>query len=138
MSATYDSVLSGMTSPGLFSWRGRPERDLAGAASAAGWLVLSVDTRAVTSVEGFWDEIVLSWGLPDWFGRNLDALFDVLADVAVGPTVILWDGLIQLADVDPVHASAVVDVFRDAVGQAPSLVVVVRGDSGVSGFDGLL
>ncbi|MGA8987737.1 barstar family protein [Aeromicrobium sp.] len=138
MSATYDSLLSGSTSPGLFSWRGRPDRDLAEAASAAGWLALSLDTTTVVSVDEFWDEIVATWSLPDWFGRNLDALFDTLADLAVGRTIVIWKGLVQLADVDPVLTGAVVDVFRDAIGQASSLAVVVAGDLGVSGFDGLL
>ncbi|AXT84721.1 hypothetical protein C6I20_05615 [Aeromicrobium sp. A1-2] len=138
MTATYDSLLTGETAPGLFSWRGRTDRDLGGAAAEAGWLALPLDTRHVMSVDAFWDEVVTSWSLPEWFGRNLDALFDTLAELASRPTVVLWEGLVQLADVDPIHTSAVVDVFRDAVGQAPALAVIVRDDLGVSGFDGLL
>ncbi len=138
MTATFQSVLSGVVSPGLFSWRGRPERDLVGEAQAAGWQALSLDTRHVASFEEFYDEVALAWALPEWFGRNLDALFDVLADLALRPTVIAWDGLRQLADVDPVQTSAVVEVLRDACGQAAALVVIVRDDLEVSEFDGLL
>jgi RNAse (barnase) inhibitor barstar len=138
MTASYESLLAGLTSPGLFSWRGVPERDLVEEAAAAGWQALPLDTRHVASFEEFYDELAIAWGLPDWFGRNLDALFDVLGDLAVQPTVIVWDGLKELADVDPVQASAVVEVLRDAVGQAASLAVIVRDDLGVSGFDGLL
>lgn len=138
MTATFDSVLSGVVSPGLFTWRGRADRDLVGEAQAAGWQALSLDTRRVTSFEGFYDEVATAWALPEWFGRNLDALFDALGDLAQRPTLIVWDGLRELADVDPVQTSAVVDVLRDASEQATALVLIVRDDLDVSEFDGLL
>lgn len=138
MTATFDSVLSGLVSPGLFSWRGRPDRDLVGEAQSAGWQALGLDTRRVTSFDEFYGEVAEAWVLPEWFGRNLDALFDALADLAVQPTLIVWDGLRELADVDPVQTSAVVDVLRDASEQADALVVIVRDDLDVSEFDGLL
>jgi RNAse (barnase) inhibitor barstar len=137
MSASYDALLAGVVPPGLFSWHGDPARDLVEDAVAAGWQALPLDTRDIGSVADFYDEIVSAWGLPDWFGRNLDALFDALADLAVQPTVIVWDGLKALADVDPEQASAAVDVLRDAAGQAPALAVVVRDDLGVNELDGL-
>ncbi len=52
--------------------------------------------------------------------------------------MIVWDGLRELADVDPVQAGAVVEVLRDAAGQAPALAVVVRDELEISEFDGLL
>lgn len=138
MTASYASLLAAHTSTGLFSWRGHSDRDLAAEAELAGWQALRLDSTHVGSVSSFYDAVAASWGLPDWFGRNLDALFDVLGDLTRVPTVLVWDGLRQLADVDPVQASAVLDVLRDAVGQAPSFAVIVRDDLGVSGFDGLL
>ncbi|WP_217361672.1 barstar family protein [Aeromicrobium stalagmiti] len=138
MTASYASMLAGTTATGLFSWRGTPERDLAAEAEAAGWLALRLDTRHIGSTGDFYAEVAGQWSLPAWFGRNLDALFDVLADLSAGPTVLVWDGLVRLGDVDPEQASAVVDVLRDAVGQSVALAVVVRDDLGVNGFDGLL
>jgi RNAse (barnase) inhibitor barstar len=138
MTASYASLLNGTTSPGLFSWRGDPDSDLVGQAEAAGWRGLSLDTTAVTTLPGFYDEVAAQWRLPTWFGRNLDALFDVLGDLATEPTVLVWNGLRQLAEIDPIHASAVRDVLRDAVGQAMSFAVIVLDDLEVSGFDGLL
>lgn len=138
MTAMFQAVLSGAVSPGLFSWRGEPDRDLVGEARAAGWQALGLDTRGVTSFDEFYDEVAAAWTLPEWFGRNLDALFDALGDLAQRPTVIVWDGLPELADVDPLRTSAVVEVLRDASGQASALVVIVRDELGVSGFDGLL
>ena len=138
MTASYASLLSGTTSPGLFSWRGDPGRDLVGEARAAGWQALDLDTTGVASMSEFYDRVASSWQLPTWFGRNLDALFDVLGDLTTEPTILVWNGLRQLAEVDPIHASAVLDVLRDAAGQAASFVVIVLDDLGVSGFDGLL
>lgn len=137
MTASYASLLEGTTSTGLFSWRGDPDRDLAGEATAAGWRALQLDTTDVDSVSAFYDEVATSWELPEWFGRNLDALFDVLGDLTEEPTVLVWDGLLELSDVDPMHAAAVLDVLRDAAGQA-TFAVIVRDDLGVSEFDGLL
>ena len=138
MTASYASLLEGTTSTGLFSWRGDPDRDLAGEAVAAGWRALQLDTTEVDSVPAFYDEVATSWDLPEWFGRNLDALFDVLGDLTDLPTVLVWDGLRELSDVDPMHAAAVLDVLRDAAGQASTFAVIVRDDLGVSELDGLL
>jgi RNAse (barnase) inhibitor barstar len=138
MTGTFESVLAGIVSPGVFSWRGRTDRDLVEEARSAGWQSLSVDTRGATSFDDFYDEVATAWALPEWFGRNCDALFDVLGDLALRPTLIVWDGLRELADVDPVQTSAVVEVLRDATGQATALVVIVRDDLEVSEFDGLL
>lgn len=138
MTASYASLLAGSTSPGLFSWRGDPDRDLVGEAMAAGWRTLRLDTTSVDSVAAFYDEVAASWGLPSWFGRNLDALFDVLGDLTASRTVLVWEGLRELSDVDPMHAGAVLDVLRDASGQATSFAVIVRDDLGVSELDGLL
>ncbi|MCW2798605.1 MAG: hypothetical protein JWQ70_77 [Aeromicrobium sp.] len=138
MTASYASLLSGMTSPGLFSWRGDSDRDLVGEAEAAGWQALTLDTTAVTSMSEFYDTVAAAWQLPAWFGRNLDALFDVLGDLTTEPTILVWNGVRKLAEVDPIQVSAVLDVLRDAAGQAASCAVIVLDDLGVSGFDGLL
>jgi RNAse (barnase) inhibitor barstar len=138
MTASYVSLLKGTTSPGLFSWRGDPDSDLIGRAEAAGWRALALDTTEVTSVAEFYDVVAAAWELPSWFGRNLDALFDMLGDLTTEPTILVWRGLRQLADVDPIGASAVLDVLRDAAGQARSFAVIVLDDLGVSEFDGLL
>jgi RNAse (barnase) inhibitor barstar len=137
MTATYDSLLAGTTTPGLYVWRGDPARDLGREAEGAGWRVLSLDTRDVASIEQFWDAVAAGWSLPEWFGRNLDALFDALADLTGMPVVLVWDGLGRVSDIDPVLVEAVVDVLRDASGQAAAFAVVVRGEPGVSGLDGL-
>lgn len=137
MTPSYASILAGTSPAGLFSWRGRAHRDLAGEASAAGWQVLPIDTRDVESIDDFYSRLIAAWGLPDWFGCNLDALFDVLGDHTTTPTIVIWDGLRDLIDIDPIRANSIVEVLRDAVEQSAHLAVIVRDDLGVSGFDAL-
>lgn len=138
MTATYESLLAGTTAPGIFSWAGPLDRDLAGIAVDAGWEGLSLDTSGVKDRSDFYEELSISWGLPPWFGNNLDALFDILGEMTTMPTVLIWDNAGQLGAVDPDLAASVLDVLRDCVGQARSFSVILRGDSGLSGFDELL
>ena len=139
------ALLDGTTSPGVFLWRGRPDRDVTAMAAEAGWDVLRLDTREARSREDFYDAVEKDWALPAWFGRNLDALWDVLGDRVTGSTLIIWDGADAFASVDPDLASMVIGVLRDAVSQADRLAVLLRRTPGVSaepmmlsGLDGLL
>lgn len=138
MTATYESLLAGTTAPGFFQWVGDSSRDLATVAIDAGWEALSLDTAGVKDGEGFYEELSAAWGLPPWFGNNLDALFDMIGEITTQPTVLIWDNAGRLGAVDPDLGLAVMDVFRDCVGQAPSFSVILRGEIGLNGFDGLL
>lgn len=140
MSASFDALMAGSCTPGLFSWRGQQARDLAAEATQAGWTVCSIDTTHIESMDDFYIDLANDWGLPPWFGGNLDALFDVLMDRVAdgGPTVVIWDGLRDLMAIEPMGCAAVMELFRDAVAEADRLAVIVRGDLGVSGFDALL
>ncbi len=56
-------------------------------------------------------------GLPEWFGANLDALYDALTDDGIWPidsgAVIVLDGLRQTESFGPAERDALLDVFRD-------------------------
>jgi RNAse (barnase) inhibitor barstar len=138
MTATFDSLLAGTTSPGLFDWRGAAERDLEAEAIAAGWSAWPLDTSGVSTAQGFFDEIRAAWGLPPWSDDDLDALFDALGEMAVSPCLVVWDGSGSFASAEPELAISVLAVLRDAVGQADALAVVLRGDPIVNATDGLL
>ena len=138
MTATYDSLLAGTTSPGLYRWNGDAARDLASQAIESGWEALSLDTSAVLTRDGFYEELSAGWGLPPWFGNNLDALFDMLGEITSAPTILIWDDLGALGARQPDFTASVLDVMRDCVEQAPSFAVVLRGDCGISVFDALL
>lgn len=138
MTATYDSLLAGSTAPGIFRWNGDADRDLAGVAVDAGWETLTLDTSGVSDREGFYEELSSGWGLPPWFGNNLDALFDMIGEITSVPTVLIWDDLGHLGSTQPDLTASVLDVLRDCVGQAASFSVILRGDTGISVFDALL
>ncbi|MGJ9423757.1 barstar family protein [Aeromicrobium sp. CF3.5] len=143
MTAALDELLAGDIAPGLYEWCGAPEHDIAGAAHGAGWRVRELDTGRCSDAASFYAALAVQWDLPEWFGRNLDALWDVLGDLAQAPLLVIWSGVGELATLDPQLAQSVLELFRDASTQATSLAVVVTGpagleDLGVSGLDGLL
>lgn len=145
MTATLRSVLDGTTTPGVFVWRGAWDRDLLGEARDAGWVPLHLNTSDARTAADLYDAVARDWSLPDWFGRNLDALWDVLAERAVAPTVLVWDGAEAFAAHDPDLAVVVLGLLRDAATQAEALLVVARPDADpmvpgslLSELDGLL
>jgi ribonuclease inhibitor len=50
-----------------------------------------LDGQAIQSLASFYKEIERVFPLPDYFGRNLDALADVLTTELGGPCEILWE-----------------------------------------------
>jgi ribonuclease inhibitor len=50
-----------------------------------------LDGQAIQSLDSFYKEIEKVFPLPDYFGRNLDALADVLTTDLGGPCEILWE-----------------------------------------------
>ncbi len=64
----------------------------------AGRLVVTLDLGGVTDKAGLMDRCARALALPDWFGRNWDALADSLSDPSVWPAqarqrgLVLWCG----------------------------------------------
>jgi len=50
-----------------------------------------LDGQAIQSLDSFYQLIAKVLPLPDYFGRNLDALADVLTTDLDGPCEILWE-----------------------------------------------
>jgi len=50
-----------------------------------------LDGRAIRSIPDFYDEVGRKLPLPPHFGRNLDALADVLSTDIPGPFEIVWE-----------------------------------------------
>ncbi|MFI6321282.1 barstar family protein [Nonomuraea sp. NPDC050556] len=86
-------------------------------------------THRVTgdSVEAFMDSIAAALAFPDYFGRNLDALYDCLADLT-GEHVVVWVSPSALRKADPDGYTAVASVLADAVADGTGLSVLFRGD----------
>jgi len=47
--------------------------------------------KTVRSLDGFYDEISRQLPFPEHFGRNLDALWDVLSADIEGPIEVVWE-----------------------------------------------
>jgi len=47
--------------------------------------------REIRSLDDFYDEIARQLPFPGYFGRNLDALWDILSTDIEGPVEILWE-----------------------------------------------
>lgn len=57
-------------------------------------LVVDLRDRRIETLADFWDSIAGPLGLPDWFGRNLDALWDTIENGGISATVDDADPLI--------------------------------------------
>lgn len=63
------------------------------------------------------DAIAAALSFPDWFGRNLDALYDCLTDLSwlpAGEHVLIWGGSDALKEADPRAYLAIRSVLSDA------------------------
>ncbi|WP_197430192.1 barstar family protein [Auraticoccus cholistanensis] len=99
---------------------------VAGELAAAGWSVLTV--RAATAAQ-------LHAGLgaalgPRRYGANLDALWDVLADLDA-PTALLWTGWDELVVAEPEAWRRLLDVLgRRAASTPPFAVLLLQAGGG--------
>lgn len=92
--------------------------DAAGAlAEARGRGALVHLVGPVTSKARALEAIGAALSFPDWYGRNLDALYDCLVDLSWQPDgehVLVWSGHRQLEAADPESYRAVLAVLDDA------------------------
>ncbi|MFI6408876.1 barstar family protein [Streptomyces sp. NPDC050548] len=95
-------------------------------------LAVTLDLRGVTDKAGLMDGAARALRLPDWFGRNWDALADSLGDHTVWPEGAVEQGLLVVvrnwrayAKARPEEWETAVDVFGDAVDRTPTLSVVL-------------
>lgn len=87
----------------------------------------------VTSKAGALDAIGAALSFPEWYGHNLDALYDCLVDLSWHPDgehVLVWAGHRQLEAADPEGYRAVLAVLDDAAtaGEGRPLSVVLADE----------
>ncbi|MCI3277379.1 barstar family protein [Streptomyces cylindrosporus] len=95
-------------------------------------LVVTLDLDGVMDKAGLMDRCARALQLPDWFGRNWDALADSLSDHTVWPEGAVERGLCVVvrnwqpyAKARPDEWDVAVDVFGEAVDRAVGLSVVL-------------
>ncbi|HET7304852.1 MAG TPA: barstar family protein [Segeticoccus sp.] len=105
--------------------------EVAAAARGAAWRFVHLDTSTAGDKATALGLAQAAFGLPEWFGRNWDALADALSDVTDdGGVLVLWSGVVPLRSADPATAAALLDVLtdraadRDPRGGGPFCVVV--------------
>jgi RNAse (barnase) inhibitor barstar len=99
-----------------------PAPAIADALSAAGWSPILVPPTA-SSAE-FYAELAAAADLPSWFGANLDALWDVLTDLA-DPTALILQRWSRLARAEPGDWSRIVGVLEERTRLAPPFAVIL-------------
>jgi RNAse (barnase) inhibitor barstar len=97
-----------------------------------GPLVVTVDLDGVTDKAGLMDRCARALEMPDWFGRNWDALVDCLADHTVWPDGAVERGLLVVVRGWQAYATArseewatAREVFAEAADRTPSLTVAL-------------
>ncbi|MEW1954216.1 barstar family protein [Terrabacter sp. NPDC080008] len=86
--------------------------------------VVSGGTDKVSVLEAF----ATGLDLPDWFGRNWDALLDALRDLDPsrdGPIELVWDHAGALREHDRESYDTVVDILEQAAEERDDLLVTV-------------
>lgn len=94
--------------------------------------VVTLDLAGVTDKAGLMDRVARALELPDWFGRNWDALVDSLADPGVWPGDAAEQGLLLVVtgwqdyrQARPQEWELAQEVFADAAGREPRLRVAL-------------
>ncbi|MFG2499155.1 barstar family protein [Streptomyces sp. NPDC048441] len=92
------------------------------AVRAAGLSTVSLDLNGVRDKAAFMERCARALDLPDWFGRNWDALADCLTDLGWAPAapgrLLVVSGWQEYADAAPQEWVVAQEVFTDAVGYA--------------------
>ncbi|WP_051843918.1 barstar family protein [Streptomyces sp. NRRL S-813] len=108
----------------------------------AGRLLVTLDLDGVTDKAALMDRSARALALPDWFGRNWDALADSLSDPTVWPRAAARQGLLLVvrgwrayAEANPGEWRTAQEVFAEAADRTPTLTVALAlgGSSALGG-----
>ncbi|MFE4969852.1 barstar family protein [Streptomyces sp. NPDC056660] len=94
--------------------------------------LVTLDLAGVADKAGLMDRTAAALSLPDWFGRNWDALADSLRDPSVWPPEAVDRGLLLVvtgwqgyAGTRPDEWKTAQDVFAQAAADEPGLTVAL-------------
>ncbi|MER6676156.1 barstar family protein [Streptomyces sp. NPDC000983] len=93
-------------------------------------VLLTLDLDGVTDKAGLMDRCLRDLALPDWFGRNWDALADVLSDPQLWPgeaAVVVVRNWRAYAEARPQEWDTAREVFTDA--SAVTVALALGGSS---------
>ena len=82
--------------------------------------------KAIHSLDEFYDEISSRLSLPAYFGRNLDALWDVLSAEVEGPAEIVWQDARTSRQAMGEDFEKVVKVLKEIEGSREDFKVIIK------------
>lgn len=92
-------------------------------------MVVDLRGREIDTLDEFWDAVTEPCGLPEWFGRNIDAWRDTIQNRGISPVIDDYDVLVVHVDRRGIFAARNVEAraFRSAfAGRQSRLVVHAR------------
>ncbi len=82
--------------------------------------------KAIHSLDDFYDEIAGQLSLPAYFGRNLDALWDVLSTEVEGPVEVIWQSAQTSKEAMGEDFEKVVKVLKEVEGTRQDFKFIVK------------
>lgn len=126
-------LLAGHAPAGVHRWVNAARvEDLRAAVEHAGFGFAHVDGWVVGDRTEVLRALGSALSFPDWYGENLDALADCLADVAE-PHVVVWDGWTLLRESDPGALESIAEIFAERAPHAPHVSLLLRSSHEESG-----
>lgn len=125
------SILAGHHEPGVFQWHAAFDvEDVRHTVEHAGWAFGYVDGWTGETEADFHAALAATFGFPDWYGGNLDALWDCLLTVVTERAVLLWDGWGPLARSAPDRFPRLLRVFHDRTvsDEGAPFTLLLRGE----------
>ncbi len=110
------ALLADPTQAGTYFVDARDRESLVEAGGVLQFAVLPVDLRACTDTAAAMREIAETLRFPDWFGDNLDALADCLADLSWLPAegyVLMLEHTADWRAQDPEAMGTVLEILND-------------------------
>ncbi len=75
--------------------------------------VKTCELTHIHNIDDVYDQLQVALHLPQYFGRNLDALYDSLSNDVKGPYRIIWQGHARSAvELGELYYEGLLDIFR--------------------------
>jgi len=88
-------------------------------------MAIILDGRAMTDRAAAHSHLAERLELPTWYGRNLDALYDVLSEIGVETELVLTDPAAPV-ELMGKYGEALLETLREAAENNPNLTVTLK------------
>jgi len=88
-------------------------------------VTIILDGRAMTDRSAAHSHLAQRLGLPGYYGRNLDALYDALTEISTDTRIILEESGAVTESLGS-YGEALLETLRDAAGENPGLTVTMK------------